>query len=407
MNRHLLFPCLAVLAAATFFSSAPRALAHAGHDKAPGEEGEAATGGPIAITAEAKTNLKLTVEEAELRTLEKTFMVIGQIEAIPSRSAAVTSRISGRVLDIKATEGERVKKGQPLIEVESRQVGNPPPRVQYEAPIDGIITHRDVLLNDSVEPDKHLLEIVDMSEVYAEGQIFEGQIARVKAGQKVRISVESYPDEIFEGKIDLMSAALDPETRTLKVWARVPNADGKLRPNMRATLNIVTDQADSVVAIPHSAVLGEAGNLFVFVQSDDAGLVYEKRAVVTGIKDDRYVEIIEGIFPSDKVVTLGNYQLQYVTTKPKPKPAALGEAGEHRDAAGNAPHEHGPAETAHSHGIAALQQPLIWMGGTIIALLALNLVALLFRRRRPAVEDEPAPAKTAASKPAPHEAGSH
>ena len=183
MKKQLLIPCLAGLSAALILSLAPRAVAHAGHDKAPGDEGESAAGGPIAITAEAKTNLKLTVEEAELRTLEKTIMVIGQIEPIPSRSSAVTSRISGRVLDIKATEGERVKKGQTLVEIESRQVGNPPPRVTYDAPIDGVITHRDVLLNDSVEPDKHLLEIVDMSEVYAEGRIFEGQIARVKAGQ--------------------------------------------------------------------------------------------------------------------------------------------------------------------------------------------------------------------------------
>ena len=368
MNRHLLFPCVAVLAALSFLSTAPRALAHAGHDKAPGEEGESAAGGPIAITAEAKTNLKLTVEEAELRTLEKTIMVIGQIEAIPSRSSAVTSRISGRVLDIKATEGERVKKGQPLIEVESRQVGNPPPRVQYEAPIDGVVTHRDVLLNDSVEPDKHLLEIVDMSEVYAEGQIFEGQIARVKAGQKVRISVESFPGEVFEGKVDLMSASLDPETRTLKVWARVPNPDGKLRPNMRATLNVVTDQADSVVAIPHSAVLGEAGNLFVFVQTDNAGLIYEKRPVVVGTKDDRYVEIMEGVFPSDKVVTLGNYQLQYVTAKkPAAKPSAAADG-----------HEQTAAATGK---VGALRGPLTYMGGAIIGLLFLNLLAVLVRRR--------------------------
>ena len=364
MNRHLLFPCSAVLAAILFFPIAPRALAHAGHDKAPGDEGESAAGGPITITEEAKKNLKFTVEEAELRTLENTLVVIGQIEAIPSRSAAVTSRIAGRVLDIKATEGDRVKKGQPLVEVESRQVGNPPPRVRYDAPIEGIVTHRDVVLNDSVEPDKHLLEIVDMSEVYAEGQIFEGQLARVKVGQKVRIAVESYPGEIFEGQVDHMSGALDPETRTLKVWVRVPNPDEKLRPNMRATLNIVIDQADSVVAVPLSAVLGDAGNLFVFVQGDDAGLLYEKRAVVTGIKDDRYVEIIEGVFPSDKVVTLGNYQLQYVTAKkPATKPAV---------------DEHGVGETDRS---GAWRGPLSYMGGTIIVLLFLNLIAVLVRKR--------------------------
>ena len=401
MKRTLLIPCLTAL----FLALAPRAFAHAGHDKAPGEEGESATTGPIAITAEAKTNLALKVEEADLRTLEKTFTVIGQIEAIPSRRAAVSSRIAGRVVDVTATEGETVKKGQTLVEVESRQVGNPPPRVQLLAPIGGIVTHRDVVLNDAVEPDKHLLEIVDMSELYAEGQIFEGQVARVKTGQKVRVGVESFPEDKFTGTVDLISGSLDPATRTLKVWVRVPNPDGKLRPNMRATLHIVSDQAENVTAIPHSAVLGEAGNLFAFVQADEAGLIYERRAIVTGIKDDQYIEVIEGIFPSDKVVTLGNYQLQYVTTKAKAKPAAPVEAGGHKDAAEAAPHEHGAAEAP--HGITALKQPLIWMGGTIIALLALNLLALLFRHRRPAVEDEPAPAKAPAPKAAPHEASSH
>lgn len=370
MKHLLLFPCVAALSAALLLSFAPRASAHAGHDKAPGDEGESIGGGPIAITAEARTNLKLTVEEAELRTLEKTFMVIGQIEAIPSRSSAVTSRISGRVLDIKATEGEHVKKGQPLVEVESRQVGNPPPRVKYDSPIDGVITHRDVLLNDPVEPDKHLLEIVDMSEVYAQGRIFEGQIARVKVGQKVRINVESYPEETFTGTVDLMGGELDSETRTLKVWVRVPNSDGKLRPNMRATLNIVTDLGDSVVAVSQSAVLGETGNLFVFVQSDVDGLIYERRPVVTGIKDDRYIEIIEGVFPSDKVVTLGNYQLQYVTTKKPAKPTAAAEGATHND-------EYAAAAPSK---LGSLRGPLIYMGGTIVVLLFLNLIAVLFRK---------------------------
>lgn len=372
--------------AATFVLLTPELFAHAGHDKAPGEEGDTATGGPIAITAEAKTNLGLKVEEAELRTLEKTFMVIGQIEAIPSRSAAVSSRISGRVVEIKANEGEMVKKGQPVVEVESRQVGNPPPRVQYESPIDGIVTHRDVLLNDAVEPDKHLLEIVDMSELYAEGQIFEGQVARVKPGQKVRINVESFPGETFTGTVDLIGGELDPDTRTLKVWVRVPNPDGRLRPNMRATLNIVTDQADSVVAIPHSAVLGDAGRLFAFVQTDKDGLIYERREVVTGIKDDRYVEIVEGIFPSDKVVTLGNYQLQYVTTHPKPAGAAVATAAPDRQPAG------AERKTA---------VPLKWVLALVLMAVGVYVVTIVRRRRnRVNYVGEPAAVRTT---PASHE----
>jgi len=345
-----------------------QSLAHEGHAHAPGEEG-VITSGPITITAEAKTNLALKVEEAQLRALEKTLLVIGQIEPIPSRSAAVTSRIPGRVVDIKAMEGQVVKKGDPLIEIESRQVGDPPPRVQYAAPIDGVVTDRDVVLNDSIEPDKHLLEIVDMSELYAEGRIFEGQIAQVKTGQKVRVTVESFPGETFTGSIELIGGSLEPETRTLKIWARVANPGGRLRPNMRATLNIVIGQADSVVAIPPSAVLGESGNFFAFVQTDEQGLTYERRSVVTGIKNDQYVEIIEGVLPTEKVVTLGNYQLQYVTSTAKPEVAAE---------SAHLVHDHG---TAHGAPSTSTSTPLKWMGGVIITLLALNLVFLMRSRR--------------------------
>ena len=361
---------LALIAAAGLivFPSTNCLNAHEGHAHAPGEEGTV-TSGPITITAEAKTNLALKLEEAQLRTIEKTLLVIGQIEAIPSRSAAVTSRIPGRVVDIKAMEGQLVKKGEPLIEIESRQVGNPPPRVQYSAPIDGIVTDRDVVLSDSIEPDKHLLEIVDMSELYAEGQIFEGQIALVKAGQKVRVTVESFPGEIFTGTIDLIGGALEPETRTLKIWARVVNPEGRLRPNMRATLNIVTGEADSVVAIPHSAVLGESGNFFAFVQTDEQGLTYERRPVITGIKDDQYIEIIEGILPTEKVVTLGNYQLQYVTSTAKPEVAAE---------SAHLVHDHGVTDSARA---TSFSTPLKWMGAVIIVLLALNF-AFLVRSRR-------------------------
>ena len=358
-----------VAAGLVIIGFARQPLAHEGHAHAPGEEG-VITSGPITITAEAKANLALKVEEAQLRTLEKTLLVIGQIEPIPSRSAAVTSRIPGRVVDIKAMEGQLVKKGDPLIEIESRQVGNPPPRVQYPAPIDGVVTHRDVVLNDSIEPDKHLLEIVDMSELYAEGRIFEGQIAQVKTGQKVRVTVESFPGEAFAGTIDLIGGALESETRTLKIWARVANPEGRLRPNMRATLNIVTGEADSVVAIPHSAVLGESGNFFAFVQTDQEGLTYERRPVVTGIRNDQYVEIIEGILPTEKVVTLGNYQLQYVASAAKPELAA--ESQHHG-------HDHGAAGTA---GHTSSSTPLKWMAGAIIALLALNLIVFFLRSRR-------------------------
>jgi membrane fusion protein, heavy metal efflux system len=378
-----------------------RVAAHEGHDKAPGEGGEVPASGPIAISAEAKRNLALVVEEAELRTLEKTFMVIGQIEAIPTREAAVTSRIPGRVSDLKVVDGQTVKKGQVLVEVESRQLGDPPPRVQFTAPVDGIVTDLHVRPCANVEPDAHLMEIVDLSEVYAEGRVFEGQIARVKTGQKVRVYVESFPKHVFTGTVDLVSGSLDPQTRTLKVMARVENLEWKLRPNMRARMHVVEAEAESAVTIPHSAVLGDAGHYFVFVQSDTDELVYEKKPVVLGLKDDRHFEVIEGVFPTDKVVVDGNYQLQYVTARrPAATPATSGD-GTNAVAAAGGPGEHGASTGAgHSHG-GMFGSPLFWMGAALTLMLLANVIVLLIKRRQPAVTDhlvEVEPPSSAAEK---------
>lgn len=295
------------------------AWSHEGHDDAPGEHGDTAPVGPISISLEARKNLKLTTYDADVVSIQETLSALGQIEPIPGKNAAISSRISGRVSALHVNDGETVKAGQALVDVESRQLGDPPPRVTYRAPFSGVVIDRHAVLGDTVEPDRHLMEVVDLSEVYAEGRVYEGQIALLRPGQLARVKVESFPNETFEGALDIMSGALDPVTRTLRVWIRLKNIDGRLRPNMRATLHIVVKEAASAIAIPHRAILGDSGEKFVFVQADADELTFERRRVVTGTRDDRYTEIVEGIFPGDKVVTEGGYQLQYINPKPVKK----------------------------------------------------------------------------------------
>lgn len=365
-----------MFAAAILLATAPSAFSHAGHDKAPGDDASGPVTGPIAISAEARKNLGLVTADADLRSVEKTLLVLGELQSIPSHNAAVSSRVAGRVVALFATNGEAVKKGDPIVEIETLQLGDPPPHVTYNAPINGVVSDRDVVLGDAVEPSKHLMEVVDLSEIYAEGRLFEGQVSAVQIGQSVRIVVESFPDETFTGKVERFDSQLDEGTRTLKVWVRIANEDLKLRPNMRARLSIVVDKAEDAIAVPLRAILGEAGNLFAYVQSDTDELVFERRPVVTGLRDDQYVEVSEGIFPGDKVVTVGNYQLQYVTTRKKPDVAPSAEGAAPMKPV-EADHEH-PATEPHPQGIFP---PLLWMGVTLGVLLALNLVVMLFKRR--------------------------
>jgi hypothetical protein len=266
-----------------------------------------------------------------------------------------------------------VRKGQPVAEVESLQVGDPPPRVRYPAPLDGIVIDRHVVPGDAVEPNLHLLEIADLSEVLAVGRVFEGQVGRVAIGQAVRVSVPSYPDRSFEGVVERLGGQLDPRTRSLPVYMRVANPDRALRPNMRAVLSVVAERADAALAVPRGAILGDFGAYFVFVERDGEPTLFERRPVVTGLSDDRWVEILDGVLPGERVASAGNYSLQFL-------PPAPSEAHAEAEGAGQ-PEDH-PMTPAQGHGVSPwfAVAAAAAIGATAVSL-ALLLGARIGRRR--------------------------
>ena len=341
------------------------ALAHSGHAEAPSAAGGATGSSDVDVTPEARANLGLEVTEAELRPLASVLAIIGEIAAAPDRSGAVTSRIAGRVVSVSVAEGDAVRRGQPVVEVESLLLGDPPPRARYTSPLDGVVIDRHAVPGASVEPNTHLLEVADMREVLAVGQLFEGQIGRVAVGQAVRVGVPSFPDLAFDGVVERIGGVLDAASRSLPVYVRVKNQRAELRPGMRAELAIVTGASDAALAVPRSAVLGDFGALFVFREKSVDSTRFERVPVVTGASDDRWVEIVEGLLPGDRVVTQGNYSLQFLP------PAAA----EHRDDA--APHaDAGPRET--------VGRTSVVVGGAAAGALAAvsALVALATRARR-------------------------
>ena len=370
--RPILFSLALALCVAT------PSLAHEGEDHAAAPGTESAAGsiaGPIEVSEIAQRNLGLAVAEAELRSVETTLRVIGEIRADPARSGTVSSRISGRVSAVFAQEGERVEKGKRLVEVESLQLGDPPPRVRYASPVGGVVTDRHVVVGDDVEPNRHLFEVADLSEVLAIGRVFEGQIGKVSVGQKVRVRVPSYPEDVFEGVVERLGGKLDPNSRSLAVYIRVANPDGRLRPHMRTTLSLATGGADVALAIPKAAVLGEAGSFYAFVQDEERSERFERRPLVLGVSNDRFVEVIEGLYAGERVVTEGNYSLQYLT------PIVAVEERKSADAVSAADGE------VHSHSEGPSWAVALWALGALCAFAAVTLgVRILRGRSRPAPE---------------------
>jgi multidrug efflux pump subunit AcrA (membrane-fusion protein) len=312
----ILMPVL--LAAAFYFGMKTSAgndpAAAQGNNSADAQAHDAADPGTITLTEQAKINIGLTTAEADLRIIEQVTRVPGTVRAHPNRVAYVNTRIEGRVENLFANLGDRVAKGQKLAEVQSRRYGNPIPLVSVTAPITGTVVERNVSLGASVDPSMPLFKIMDLSMVIVEGEVFEDYVPSLKMQQRARIHLNAYPDEIFEGKIVFISSVLDSEKRSAQIWVLVNNQHGKLKPEMFSEVAIVVGANPEAIAVPVEAVVEDGPNKFVFVEN---GAIIQKVDVVTGLSDDVYVEIVDGLYPGDVVVTDGNHQLLAVSTRPQ------------------------------------------------------------------------------------------
>ena len=284
------------------------------HAAAPAAPAASASAPRVRLTHMVVQNLGLETAEVELKAMEKSFTALGSIDPEPNKVAAIASRVAGRVTKLNVHDGQHVKAGEVLLEIESRIVADPPPRLTFKAPMDGVVLQTNVLPGGTVDPDKNLLTLVDISVVDVVAQVFEAQIGAVKVGQTVRIKALAYPEITFTGKVKTTAANLDRESGTLRVFVHTENPERRLLPGMRAQLAFVVAEFANAVVVPRSAVLGEAGDLFVYRQIMTAPFTYERTPVAIGLRDDRVVEIIEGVVPGDRVVTRGNYQLQFVAS---------------------------------------------------------------------------------------------
>jgi len=302
----------------------------------------------IEVSAHIVENIRLKTAVAELRSIERTVSALGRIEAEPGSLVAITSRVSGRITELAVHDGQRVEIGDFLIAVESRVAAQTPPRLRFTAPIAGRVLEAEIPLGGAVEPADTLLTLADLSEVDVVGEIHSRDLADMRLGQRVRIRSAAYPSEVFEGELKTIAANVDPQTGTQRVFVHTPNLDEKLLLGMRVQLSIVVEEQPHAVVVPREAVRGEAGEFFVFRELPNSNGAntsstsykrhYERTSVALGLRDDRFIEIIDGVLPGDRVVTRGNYQLEYLE-------AARGEGSAAFDDGHG--HSHGPG--GHTH----------------------------------------------------------
>ena len=191
--------------------------------------------------------------------------------------------------------------------------------IALTSPLSGRVVQREANIGEMVGPEDILFMVINLSDVWVEASLYEKDLAKVRPGQTAQVRVDAFAERVFTGRIGYVGDLLDPESRTAKVRCLVANPDGALKPEMFATITIITSKHGRAVLVPRQCVLDDSGKKILFTpcmeceQDVRAGTnacgSYDKREVKLGPVHDGKVEVLSGIRPGEKVVTTGAYQL--------------------------------------------------------------------------------------------------
>ena len=185
--------------------------------------------------------------------------------------------------------------------------------VPIAAPFAGRIIGRTLTRGEVVETTEKLFVVADLSEVWVRANIPEKDIPFVHSvhasgGTQAEVRINAYPKEIFKGTITYVGDVLDPATRTMQLRLELPNPEGRLKPEMFATIRLFSESQPDRLTVPEAALQRDQDRTFVFVQR--SANEYEVRDVQIGESNGTLTSILGGLSEGEPVVTHGAFVLK-------------------------------------------------------------------------------------------------
>ncbi len=295
----------------------------------------------VVTTAAATRNLRLT----------------GKVRPDETRISVATARFPGRIeaLHVNFT-GQAVKKGQSLASVYSPEllaaqrelvqtVGfqSTSPQlyqaarrklqlwglsetqidllarddsgaVKFEivAPRTGTVTQRLVAVGDYVQEGMPMFEVMDLGQLWIELDVYEADLAWIRMGAPVDISIAALPGDTFRGKVSFISPIIDPQTRVAVARIPLTNAGQRLKPGMFVTaqLEATLPSLANALLIPRSAVLWTGDRAVVYVkQPNRSESVFMMREITLGSEAGAFYVVKEGLREGEELVTQGTFKV--------------------------------------------------------------------------------------------------
>jgi cobalt-zinc-cadmium efflux system membrane fusion protein len=147
-------------------------------------------------------------------------------------------------------------------------------------------------------------QVADLSTMWMLANVIETDVPAYKVGQEVEVKVPAYPGKVFKGHVTTVGSMIDPNTRRQLVRSEIDDPDHLLRSGMYASFVIRVGDPASSLAVPAEGVVREGdGTMTVWVTGDSRR--FTKRTVKTGLQQDGWTQIVEGLQPGETVVTDG------------------------------------------------------------------------------------------------------
>jgi Cu(I)/Ag(I) efflux system membrane fusion protein len=316
----------------------------------------------VTLTKHQLFHIRLETAEVKESSVPIPLTLPGKVMLNERRRAEITARLSGRVEKVSAFAGDRVVAGQVLAQIFSQEfltmqmeyiqaieraqrfsnessdqstaktillsarrklevaglneadlrqletAKEPLGFLPARAPFAGAVLAAEVVQGQFVELGAHLFEIADLSTLWVLADIYEQDLPRIRKGMKAQVEVTPYPHEMFAATLTEIFDVVDAQTRTVKARLEVRNPNGKLKPEMFASVHLMTELGGNIIKVPASAILGETEKHFVFVAVNDS--TFEKREVRTGVETREIVEVLDGLATGERIVVRGGFFLK-------------------------------------------------------------------------------------------------
>ena len=252
------------------------------------EEGDAVQAGQVLARLDGdRLRLEVAQTEANLRKLERDYN--RQLE-LSQKGLVAKGTAENAKFDLDAL---RAAYDSGRLELSYTDI---------RAPIDGVVSARYIKLGNTIAQNAPTFRVTDLDPLVAYVHIPEKEFRKLAPQQTAEIVVDALGGERFAGAISRISPTVDPKTGTFRARVEVPDPSRRLKPGMFGRVHIVYERREDALQLPRAAIVDADGEQSVFVVEDGKAA---QRPVRTGLASNGWVEVVEGLDGTEKVVVVG------------------------------------------------------------------------------------------------------